>query len=200
MRTFRFLGGWMQGISVGRGRAIAAKSGRGAWIASGGLALLGWLVMSGAAIAAEDVVFHYRVFERQISVADLETLAETGEPSRPLRYYLRRTNQSPETLQTQLTQTVEVNPRLLDRGLNSPLGGLLLDQLGTVLHTPSRTADRQALRAALVLSASDDSQVSTLELMQNYPTSELHVDGDRLETVYLQLVAFQEQWGWLLEL
>ena len=164
-------------------------------------AAIGSAAISGTAIAADEVVFHYRSFERRVAVADLADLVETGETTRQLDYYLARTNQAPATMQTHLTRTVTLDPLLLDRGLNSPLGDLVLDKLGTMFHTRSRQANRQALRAALVLSASDDGQVHVLELMQNYPTPELHVDGDRLEAVYEQLVAFQalhEQWGWIL--
>ncbi|MDM9582930.1 alpha/beta hydrolase [Nostoc sp. GT001] len=59
------------------------------------------------------------------------------------------------------------------------------------MYTPSRRADRQALRAALVLSASQDRQVSLIEIIKNYPTNEVEVDGNRLESVYRQLRRLQ---------
>lgn len=64
---------------------------------------------------------------------------------------------------------------------------MLLDRLGAVIQTPSNRANRQALRSALVLSASDDSQMTLLEILPNYPTSELHVKGELLVETYFRL-------------
>ncbi|MHC5722793.1 MAG: alpha/beta hydrolase [Nostoc sp.] len=46
------------------------------------------------------------------------------------------------------------------------------------MYTPSRRADRQALRAALLLSATQDRQVSLIEIIKNYPTNEVQVEVD----------------------
>ncbi|MDZ7992759.1 MULTISPECIES: alpha/beta hydrolase [unclassified Nostoc] len=75
--------------------------------------------------------------------------------------------------------------------LNSQIGNIIFDQISPVIYTPSRRADRQALRAALVLSASQDRQVSLIEIIKNYPTNEVEVDGNRLESVYRQLRRLQ---------
>ncbi|PIG93530.1 alpha/beta hydrolase [Gloeocapsopsis sp. IPPAS B-1203] len=136
--------------------------------------------------AAERVVLRYRIFRQSVSVAELSRFAETGELSRSLRSNLARAGQDPATVRRYLTEPVTVNPIFLDRLLNSPVGNALLDEISQVIYTPSRRADRQALRAALVLSARDG-QVSLIEVLQNYPTREVQVDGDRLEVAYRQL-------------
>ncbi|MES1021950.1 alpha/beta hydrolase [Gloeocapsa sp. BRSZ] len=136
--------------------------------------------------AAERVVLRYRIFRQSLSVAELAQFAETGELSRSLRSNLARAGQDPATVRRYLTEPVKVNPVFLDRLLNSPVGNALLDEISQVIYTPSRRADRQALRAALVLSARDG-QVSLIEVLQNYPTREVQVDGDRLEIAYRQL-------------
>ncbi|MHC5671232.1 alpha/beta hydrolase [Nostoc sp.] len=46
------------------------------------------------------------------------------------------------------------------------------------MYTPSQRADRQALGAALVLSASQDRQVSLTEIINNHPTNEVEVEVD----------------------
>lgn len=137
--------------------------------------------------AAEQVVLKYRIFRQSISVKELSTFAETGELSKSLRINLALARQDPKAVRQYLTQPVRVNVVLLDRVLNSPVGNVILDQIGQVIHTPSRRADRQALRAALVLSASRDGQISLIETIQNYPSSEVEVEGDRLESAYRQL-------------
>jgi hypothetical protein len=60
------------------------------------------------------------------------------------------------------------------------VGNFLLDQLTQVIHTPTGTADVQALRGALMASVSDDERLSTIEVLQKYPTQEIWVDGNRL--------------------
>ncbi|MEH2452711.1 alpha/beta hydrolase [Nostoc sp.] len=59
------------------------------------------------------------------------------------------------------------------------------------MYTSSPRADRQALGAALVLSASQNGQVSLIEIIKNYSTDEIEVDGNRLESAYRQLLRLQ---------
>ena len=151
------------------------------------------------AIAAERVVLKYLVFRQSISVDDLTTLAETGEASRSLRRYLRLAGKQPEDVRQTLTQEAEVNVILVDRALNNPVGDTVLDQIGQAIYPPSGEADREAMRSALVLSASDDNRISLIEVIQNYPTEEVYVDGDRLVDAYNQLQSIQERFGGILD-
>ncbi|MEH1928162.1 MAG: alpha/beta hydrolase [Nostoc sp.] len=50
--------------------------------------------------------------------------------------------------------------------------------MSQVIYIPSQRADRQALRAALLLSASQDRQVSLIEIIKNYPINEVEVEVD----------------------
>jgi len=142
-------------------------------------------IFSGAAeaIAADKVVLKYGLLRASVSVDDLAELAETGEASRSLQFYLRLANKDPEELQRILNQEVRVDGAFLSRLLNSFPGELLLDQIGEVIHTPSGRANRQAMRSAIVTSALPDNTVTLLEILQNYPTSELHVEGKRIAEI-----------------
>ena len=142
------------------------------------------------AFAAEQVVLKYRIFRQSLSVQELTTFAQTGELSSSLRMNLALARQDPQKIRQYLTTSVKVDPILLDRVLNSPVGEALLDEMSKTIQTQSRQADRQALRAAIVLSARDR-QLSLLEILQNYPTTVVEVDGDRLETAYNQLRRLQ---------
>lgn len=145
------------------------------------------LLFNTSAIAADQVVLKYRIFRESISVEELSAFAETGELSNSLRINLALARQDPKAVRRYLTQPVKVNVVLLDRLLNSPVGNLVLDEVSEVVHTPSGKADRQALRSALVISASRDSNISLIEIIQNYPTQAVQVEGDRLESAYRQL-------------
>jgi hypothetical protein len=140
-----------------------------------------------AANAADRVVLKYRIFRESISVEELSTFAETGELSTSLRLNFALARQDPKAIRQYLSQPVSVNPVFLDRVLNSPVGNVVLDEVSQVVHTPSRRTDRQALRSALVLSARDDNNITLIETIQNYPTSQVQVEGDRLESAYRQL-------------
>lgn len=155
-----------------------------------GLALTAALAIalsSGSALAAEKVVLKYRIFRQSISVEELSTFAQTGDLSSSLRVNLALARQDPKVIRRYLTESVPVNLVLLDRVLNSPVGNLILDEISQAIHTPSRRADRQALRAALVLSAANDRRISLIEVIQNYPAAEVEVEGDLLERAYRQL-------------
>ncbi|MCG6133587.1 MAG: alpha/beta hydrolase [Nostoc sp. LLA-1] len=143
------------------------------------------------AFAAERVVLTYGILRESISVEELSTFAETGELSRSLRVNFALARQDPQAIRPYLTTPVQVNLVTLDRVLNSPVGNLVLDELSQAIHTPSRTSDRQALRAALVLSASEDGQITLMEVIENYPTSDVEIDGDRLGNAYRQLRRLQ---------
>lgn len=134
--------------------------------------------------AAEKVVFKYGILRESVTTQELQDFATGGKPSAGLADYIRKAGGDPRGVQTTLTQPVRVNARLLDRVLNSTLGNAVLDQVGEAIHPPAQSASRQALRAAIVLSATPDNQVSLLEIIQNYPTSEVQVDGDLLATAY----------------
>ena len=162
---------------------------------SGGLILVTsiYFILSGVpALSADSVVLKYRIFRETVSVSELSTFAETGELSTSLRINLALARQNPQLIRQYLTEPVNVNPLILDKVLNSRIGNVILDQISQVIHTPSRKADRQALRAALVISANRDRQITLIEAIENYPTSQIEVEGDRLENAYRQLRRLQE--------
>ncbi|MEH1915307.1 MAG: alpha/beta hydrolase [Nostoc sp.] len=167
---------------------------RGVLVLAGSICLL---FVSTPAFAAERVVLKYGVFRESLFGEELSTFSQTGELSRSLKVNLALARQDPKAIRQYLTKPVKVNPVFLDRVLNSQIGNIILHQISQVTYTPSRRADRQALRAALVLSASQDRQVSLIEIIKNYPTNEVEVDGvvyrrrHRLESAYRQLRRLQ---------
>jgi hypothetical protein len=137
--------------------------------------------------AAESVVLKYSIFRGSIPVKDLRKLADTGKTSLTLKAYLKLANKKPQTLQNALNQNIDVDGVVLSKVLNSFMGNILLDRLTDVIQTPSKRASREALRGALVESALDDNNIKVIEVLENYPTQELHVDGNRLMEVYQQI-------------
>lgn len=141
-------------------------------------------------IAAETVVLKYSIFQLSVPISTLETLAATGEMSSQLNTLFKLGKVSPNSVREALTGSISVSATTLDTGLSSPPGQLVLDQVSQVIHTPSRTEDRKALKSALILAASDDNKITLLETLQKYPTQEVHVDGKRLVDAYKTLAKF----------
>lgn len=129
------------------------------------------------ALAAESVVVNFGPLSRSFSITEFQTLAETGQPSRKLRWYLNTAGVKPSTVRSLLTQQVPLPLEFADQILNSLPGEFALYQLGQIISPSSKEASLQAMRAAVVLSAADDNRISTLEILENYPTRELHIDG-----------------------
>lgn len=157
------------------------------------------LTFAPAAKAADRVVLKYGVLERSIAVSDLENFAETGDMTRALRRYIRISGERPDRVRQTLTREFTVSPRLLDRLLNNPIGETALNQLAGAIYPPSGSDDPAALRSALVLSASNDDRISILEVVRNYPTPQVYVDGERLVEAYGQIQALRDRLGPILE-
>jgi hypothetical protein len=145
---------------------------------------MGLILPAIPAKAAEQVILKYSVLQESISVSELSTFTSTGEMSPSLERYCEMANKEPEELRQILIQEVEVDPVLLSKILNSFPGEFLLDRASEIVHTPSESASRQSLRGALVNSALPDGNVRIIEILENYPTAEVHVEGDRLVELY----------------
>jgi len=152
----------------------------------------GYLFYPASATAAEKVVLKYSIFRIPITVSELETFVETGEMSLKMKAILGKAGENPESVRQTLTKPIKVSPTFLDRNLNSLPGDFVLDRVGTIIHTPSGEENREALRSALVLSAENDNRVTLLEVMQNYPTEEIHVEGERLVEAYGKIAGLVE--------
>lgn len=157
------------------------------------------LLMTPSAEAADTVVLRYGIFRGSIPMADLNEFAETGEASSRLRRYLNRANQEPEQFREFLTRNVATNPQRLDQVLESPAGDVILNELSEYIYSPERRDDEATLEAALTLAATDDNQVSFVELLDQYPTEEVHINVRRVVATYRRFAAIQERVGGVLE-
>ncbi|PZD72104.1 hypothetical protein C1752_03962 [Acaryochloris thomasi RCC1774] len=138
------------------------------------------VTMPRPAAAAEKVVLTFGSFGRTLTLNELETFVETGKTSPNLKFLLRASGQDPEQARKFMTQEAKVSLTLADNLLHKIPGEYILFQTGEVLHTPTRRSNIQALRSSILLSLSDDGEISFLEFLQRYPTNDLVVDGFQL--------------------
>lgn len=146
-----------------------------------------FLILMSPVKGAESIILKYGFLEDSISVPELSTFSQTGETSKQLDSYLKLAKQNPETVRRVLSKKIPVDGLMLSKMLNNPVGNLLLDSISEVISTPSEKASRQSLRGALVTSAIEDNNLSLMEVIENYPTEEVHVKGDRLLEIYQQI-------------
>jgi hypothetical protein len=147
--------------------------------------LLGsWVALVNTAHGAEYVVLKYSILRESISVKELGELSRTGKVSPTLQFYLKLANKDPKELQRWLNRPFAVEQTTLSKVLNSFVGGYVLNQVGEVIHTPSKRANKEALRGAIITAAENDNSVQLIEVLENYPTKEVHLEGDRLMELY----------------
>jgi hypothetical protein len=150
--------------------ATALLSGLAACIAS----------VSLPATAATDITLIIGPLNRSISVASIRELAETGKAEGDLRTALRISKQTPEQAGKFLKQDYPFGLVQADKLLRSPIGEGILGRMGKVIAPRvSNEKGAIALRAAILLSLSDDGKLSFLELLDKYPT-EMRVNIDEL--------------------
>lgn len=132
------------------------------------------------AIAADKVILKYGIFSEDITNKQLENFSRTGDLDTPLGDFLRQNRSISFILQHSLKQEIPINLVVLDKALNHTVGDFLLDYIGQIIQMPSGAAHKQAIRAALILSAQDN-KLSILEVIKNYPDEQIIVDGEKLE-------------------
>ena len=129
------------------------------------------------ASASEKVIFKYSGATQSISLEELQTFAQTGEISSGLDFLLKFGKQNPFMIRWILTQKFPANTKLIYDLLNTAPGEYVLSQTGNIVSAKTEEANITALRGALVASASDDNLISLMELIEEYPTKEVYVDG-----------------------
>ncbi|MGK7913545.1 MAG: alpha/beta hydrolase [Synechococcus sp.] len=123
--------------------------------------------------SAEEVILQLGPANRSISVSSLEDFLENGTTSGLLQYL---NEEQQEYLRLALTESQEFNIIELSQWLNSPMGEDTLQFIGQLFKTGARFNGQQAIRAAIITSLADDGELSTLELIQKFPTRKLVVD------------------------
>ena len=148
-------------------------------------------------LAAEQVVLSYGSLEVAISIDSLEAFAREGQVDDDLDSYLRNASlEERAELQEILLAPVAVSPVTLSRFLYSSSGEVLLQYLGNLIQTDSRLNGFYALRSAVVLAAADAEGLTLLNVLQQFPTPTVRVDGPqalRVAGAAAQLVEQTEQ-------
>lgn len=144
--------------------------------------------------AAERVALSIGPIELSLSVTDLEQFAETGEISDNLNFYLKYlTDEEQAELRTFFLERHEIDPVPVAQFLYSPMGELLLDELGELIQTESRANGGQSIRAAAILAASDPQGFSVLSILRQYPSYSVWLNTPQIFEVAGQIAYMVEE-------
>ncbi|WP_051039758.1 alpha/beta hydrolase [Synechococcus sp. PCC 7336] len=143
-----------------------------------GCVLLSTSLISFPAQSAEEISIRYRVAQRSISVEDLDTFVTTGEIPRSLQWYANRlTEEEQAILRTVLQRPLAVEPNVITTFVRDPAGESLLRRLLVMFWGGlDDEALFKALRASLVLAATDDTGLTIMNFIQKYPLSQVRID------------------------
>ena len=130
-------------------------------------------------LGAERISFYLPVFgEFHISVDSLETFAEEGRITKDFEFYAKRFDRETlAELRRLLQQQYKISPTIIYKLTNAPLGERFLRQLGEIIYTHPERNGIYAIRAAMILAASDPEGLTAINLMRKFPTEEIQVNS-----------------------
>jgi hypothetical protein len=137
--------------------------------------------------SAEYLTLTYGGLARTVEIQHLSQLCDTGtlpEEAHELSATLTMLSVDTDDVCRTLTESIAVDLVEFDQALRSQIGEDLLFVAGQVIHNRPRVATITSLRGALI-TASEDGEMNALEVLQQYPTSEVMIDLERL---------FSEDW------
>ncbi|MGL4376575.1 MAG: alpha/beta hydrolase [Microcoleaceae cyanobacterium] len=133
------------------------------------------------------IVLKYGALAQSICLSDLENFVKPkGYTSPVLHTILGATKIKPDQARGLMTLEVGMNLVPLSNFLYSKAGEDALTAIANTLQTRGNYDSKKALRAALVLAATDN-KVSVLEILQNYPTWQMDVELANLGKTVEQL-------------
>jgi hypothetical protein len=136
--------------------------------------------ISNTANAAEQVVFRYQSLRESLTVQELSAFAKTGKTTPKMDLYLQLSRTNPKEIRQALSNEITVNQQQVEQFLNSWVGKLTLDEISQIVRPSSSQSSKKALRTAIARSTQSDNKFSLLEIFQNYPTTAVEIDIDRL--------------------
>lgn len=113
-----------------------------------------------------------------LPLSEIETFATTGQASSNLQLLLDVSKMDKKSAQNLLGQEMAIDGTLVNRLLQTYLGEVMLQQVGTMVKGTSPTPAWQDIRAAIGAAATDG-KLSGLEILKAYKPSVLEIDGQK---------------------
>jgi len=151
-------------------------------------------LQAGTAMAADRVTVTYGLLERSLSVQALEHYAKTGQASKELHSYLENLNEQQEAqLRQALLARANLNVVAVSQFLYTQQGEILLQRLGEVIRTEANLSGFYAIRSALILATAQPEGLTPLNVLKQFPLSNLRIDLNRTLQILNELQALIQQ-------
>lgn len=136
------------------------------------------ILFSGQAKAADEISFYSNPYgEFKIQVSDLENLATEGEITKRLAFFTNRL--TPEQLnkfKDLLSRKIEFNPIAIYKFSNSPIGEIILKNIGTAIKSDLNLNGFFALRGSILAAAFDEEGLTLVNMLRKFPHKTIHLD------------------------
>jgi predicted dienelactone hydrolase len=139
-------------------------------------------------LAAERLVVSYGALQRSVPITAVRTFIQEGEVTPETRAYATLLNsQELANLRTALQGGVKLGVVPVDNFLNSTSGNALLQKVGEIIRIGPNLTGEKAVSAALILSAGKEDGINLVNFLENFPNSEVFVDGLKLQDTVAKL-------------
>ena len=142
--------------------------------------------------AAEKINFVYNPLKFSLSVESLETFVETGEITGNLKDYRAFIDEKQfEQLRNFLAKSYDLEQVNLYKIGRTSLAQDLLKQLGKVVSTHSQRNGFYAIRGAVLTAAGKNDSWTLIDVMKEFPTSEIHVSLEALMQLQNEILFYE---------
>lgn len=129
------------------------------------------------ALGAERIYVTYGPLEESVPIASLALFAKEGKIDSNLDGFAQYAKKSQlAEIRSGLQAKAEISHVTIAQFLYTPQGEVLLERLGRVIQTKARQPGFYAIRAALILAASDPEGLTILNVLQKFPTYGIRID------------------------
>ena len=129
------------------------------------------------ALGAERIYVTYGPVEVSVPIESLALFAKEGKIDSNLDGFAQYANESQLAgIRSALQAKAEISQVTIAQFLYTPQGEVLLKRLGRLIQTQSRQPGFYAIRAALILAASDPEGLTIVNVMRKFPTYGIRID------------------------
>ncbi|MEG4029376.1 MULTISPECIES: alpha/beta hydrolase [unclassified Microcoleus] len=129
------------------------------------------------AMGAERIYVTYGPLEESVPIESLALFAKEGKIDSNLDGFAQYIKESQlAEIRTALQAKAEISHVTIAQFLYTPQGEVLLRRLGRVIQTKARQPGFYAIRAALILAASDPEGLTILNVLRKFPTYGIRID------------------------
>ncbi|WP_293350602.1 MULTISPECIES: alpha/beta hydrolase [unclassified Microcoleus] len=129
------------------------------------------------ALGAERIYITYGPLEVSVPIESLTLFAKEGKIDSNLDGFAQYAKESQlAEIRNGLQAKAEISHVTIAQFLYTPQGEVLLERLGRVIQTKARQPGFYAIRAALILAASDPEGMTILNVLRKFPTYGIRID------------------------